>query len=304
MWQSPGGDFTIIFGYFLKDKDLAMKNFPVIWVLSIVLLMGCLSPGVSRAGEEEDTFLSGLSVTPRLWLSFFNFTDEDDASREVSFMPLYGGTIRFSPALIPGAEDLWPNVDFLLTGFHGTAEADVIFSDTLATVGSVKLLGESDQERTDIEGILRYHFPNGVSIGAGMRYVLITLDDSFSTTFGTYLRRSEVELWLGEIGTSVSTELSEDGLHRGFGNFVLVGGSITGSFRENRSIVPGNPNFNSDFSDFVYGADANVGYQFWFLPNANVSLRYRAFILLAENDFGLVKTTTVHGPEASIGFVF
>jgi len=276
-----------------------MKNSQLIAVLSIVLLMGCLIPVAAKAGDGEgEGNETRFSFTPRLWLSWFNFNDEDDATREVSFMPLYGGTIRIAPGFLP-------KVDLLVTGFHGTAEADVIFSDTLVGIpGTTTLFGNSDQERTDIEGLLRYHFPNGVGIAGGIRYVRISLDDSFDTPFGRYLRQSEVDMWLGEIGVGASTDFSEDGLHRGFGNIVVVAGSIDGTFTENRSIAPGNSNFNSSFSDFVYGVDGNLGYQFWFLPNANVALRYRAFILLAENDFGLLKTTTVHGPEASIGVVF
>lgn len=275
-----------------------MKNSQLICLLSFVLLMGFLFPILAMAGDGEGNE-TRFSVTPRFWLSFFNFPDEDDATREVSILPLYGGTIGVSPGFLP-------NFDILVTAFHGTADnADIIFQDSLIGLGQVTLEGESDQERTDIEGLLRYHFPQaGVFIAGGARYVKVNIDDKFSTVFGTYKRKTEIKLILGEIATGLHRDLSEDGLHRGFGNLTVLAGHSDSTFKENRSIAPGNPNFNSSDKSFIYGADINAGYQFWFLPNGNVSLRYRMFVLLGENDFGLLKTTTVHGPEASIGFVF
>jgi len=253
------------------------------FILTVCCLAVFLSFPVFCQAEEDRTGWR-LGVTPRLWVSAISVPDEDNVSHGTVLVPLFGGTLSLSPGFAP-------NVTLLATGFYGKGDGDGVFTDT-DTDGTI------DLKRKDLEVLLRYSFSGtGFNISAGGRYVEVISEFETDSGLSAFSNRDETEAWFGEIGVGFVNDITEDGRHRMFANLIGLFGKTKSDFKDSQG-------FNESSSTYGAGGDINIGYQWWVTSFANFSLRYRVFVAPEENDFDLLKFTSIHGPEASIGIVF
>ena len=118
-----------------------MKN--AIFQTSVVILslIICSSSFASDATEAQ----TGFRVTPRLWLSYMDLQDDEETTTEAFFLPLYGLTVSVTPKSTP-------NLNFMFTGLFGDGDGEYVnqwYGD-----------GEIEGERTDIEFLVRYNYPD------------------------------------------------------------------------------------------------------------------------------------------------
>jgi len=258
-------------------------------------LVSILSANAAAQDQERSGWQFG--ITPRLWVSALTIPDEDNVSSGAVFIPLYGGTVSVSPGFAP-------NVTLLVTGLRGNGSGDIVFNPGgFVPGGCARCAGTQNVARTDFEALLRYSFANGINVSAGGRYVKFVSDVSAQTVYlgpdtgARFSNHAENTILLGEIAVGFVHEVSQDGRHRVFGNLIGAFGSIKNKFQDSLGT-------NQSSSSPTVGMDVNVGYEYWFTPYTNIGLRYRSFVLAANNDYDLVKFFSIHGPEFFMGVMF
>ena len=227
-----------------------------------------------------------VSIVPRVWLTQIVTAGTQDYEAGAAFIPLYGGSIAFSPDWIRG-------LSVLFTGFHGEGDGDAVQPSNAP--GNQR--ADRELTRSDVELLLRYQIPDTtLLLFFGPRY--ITFEQR--TEFSTYYIQEKTQLLIVQVGLGGFASLSESGNHRFFGN--LTAGVAT-EFFEYESTENGFESFKDDPA--VTGSiDLNVGYEYLVSDWSSVSLRYRTFVLFGEDDFGQDDLTTVHGPEIGVAFRF
>jgi len=248
----------------------------------------------NAAAQEENRSGWQFSATPRLWVSALTIPDEDNVSSGAVLIPLYGGTVSVSPGFAP-------NWSLLFTGLHGTGSGDIVFIRPFNPLapGCFQCSGTQTVTRTDVEALLRYTWASGINLSAGGRYIKFDSDvtaETFSSS-GRFSSHAENTIMLGEIAVGFIHELSQNGRHRMFGN-------VTGAFGTLKNKFTDSIGTNESSTNPTAGIDINVGYEYWFLPYANMGLRYRSFVLASTNDFDLTKFASIHGPEFFMGITF
>lgn len=244
----------------------------------------------ASAQESEDEW--DLEVTPRFWYMMFNPTPFSDSTfiqqtNETAEFPLYGFSIKVKP---PGFTDS----DFLLTAFRGS---DRVKGRTVS-LGGTSARHVTDATRTDIELLYRTRFADSNAYWfVGARWTLMEEEATADSGFvfpvsGSNRLNQDTTFYLAEMGASFSTPLDHAGKHLLFGNF--TSGIGYEKQKVTNRIASGDP---ADHSGAIPFLDANVGYQYSFLPNANVHIRYRSFVLreLKRDEF-----MALHGPEVGV----
>ena len=227
-----------------------------------------------------------VSVIPRVWLTQIITPGTQDYQASATFIPLYGGSIALSPDWIQG-------LSVLFTGFHGEGDGDAVQPSNAP--GNQR--ADRELARTDIELLLRYQIPDTkVIIFFGPRYI----DFEQRTEFATYYIQEETQLLIVQAGVGGFGSLSDSGDHRFFGNLTV--GAAVQSYKY-ESTESGFESFKDD-PEVTASIDLNVGYQYLVNHWASVSLRYRAFVLFGEDDFGQDDLVTIHGPEIGVALRF
>ena len=149
-------------------------------------------------------------------------------------------------------------------------------------------------ERTDVEFLVRYNFPGKkFSIFGGARYVDFK-EDNITPSF---LAEDDMTLWLAEVGFGMVADMSDNGRHRLFGNFIAAAAFGEWEYRDTNGYV--------DSDDSVEPAfDFNFGYQYVIGSHLSFSVRYRAFIIFDTNDYDHRRLNTLHGPEVALAIYF
>jgi hypothetical protein len=244
----------------------------------------------ANAQEKEDEW--DIEITPRFWYMMFNPTPFSDSTfiqqtNETVEFPLYGFSVKVKPA---GFTDS----DFLLTAFRGS---DSVKGRTV-TVGGASARHVTDATRTDIELLYRTRFADSNAYWfIGARWTLIEEEATADSGFvfpvsGSNRLNQDTTFYLAEVGASFSTPIDHAGKHLLFGNF--TSGIGYEKQEVTNRVAGGDP---ADHSGAIPFLDANVGYQYSFLPNANVHIRYRSFVLreLKRDEF-----MALHGPEVGL----
>lgn len=251
-------------------------------VMKLLMCVVCLIPlpQTVSAAEEAEEATAGVIFTPRIWFGFVDNVNESNTSDGQIYMPLYGGTITVIPSFAP-------NLNFLLTGLHGTADGSFL-NQTPRSFGTL------DMERTDIELLMRYNFP-GTKVYAlfGPRYVTVDTDK----TSPGFKSQNHAYLLVFEAGLGMVADITDDSLNRLFGNIVFILANNSFDYEDSDGLRLSDTNVD-------FGFDFNMGYQYWITSYANISVRYRGFFLTQNNDFNQTEVFAIHGPEASVGFVF
>lgn len=254
-----------------------MKNAILKTSVILLSLIICSSSFASEATEAQ----TGFRLTPRLWLSFIDLQDDEDTTTEAYFMPMYGLTASVTPK---GA----PNVNFMLTGLYGEGEGEFYG----AWVGGGE--GDTEGERTDIEFLVRYNFPEkNFSIFAGPRYVTFDKKDSV----GSFRAETDTTIWVVEVGAGTVTPISDDGRHRFFANFTVGAAFRDYDYKDTDGL-------DESDSAIYPSIDFNFGYQCSIGASASFSIRYRVFMLMEENDLDQLKHNAIHGPEVAFTINF
>lgn len=243
-----------------------------IFKTSVVLLslIICTSSFASDATEAQ----TGFRLTPRLWLSYMDIQDDEETSTEAFFLPLYGLTVSVTPKATP-------NLNFMLTGLYGDGDGEYInqwYGD-----------GDIEGERTDIEFLVRYNYPDKpFTIFAGPRYVTF----NSKATAGVFREEDDTTIFVIEVGAGTVTPISDDGRHRLFGNFTIGAAFMDYDYEDTDGW------YESDSATYP-SIDFNFGYQYSIGASSSFSTRYRAFMLMEENDLGQLKHNIIHGLEVA-----
>ena len=165
---------------------------------------------------------------------------------------------------------------------------------------NVGATGSTESTRSDVEILARYNLvgPKLYLLG-GWRHVKFSVKDrvvAFNST-------TDVTVSGPEFGVGSTIDLSRDGRHQLFGNFIGLYSRYEHNYRDNAG-------FTEQRSFPAWGMDMNVGYQFWLTHSINLSARYRIFNFYYEGTVGGPNGTkyrdlaVFHGPEigASIAF--
>jgi hypothetical protein len=243
--------------------------------------------GATVAEEQAPTVreaeqATGISFEPRVWFAWVNPVDEDIINKEVYMMPMYGGTVTWSPTFMPN----WSILGTILTG-SGDGDIEVRIDET-------QYKGDSDSDRLDIELLFRYNVPDvNVFLFGGGRYI------KWEETDKALGEKNELDStsWAIEAGAGAWADLSEDGRHRLFGNLIL--GLLFSDWDWDSTYFEDESGDETELS-----FDTNFGYQFNISDNVGLSARYRAFILNQENDFGQEKLQIFHGFELTFAIRF
>lgn len=243
-----------------------------IFKTSVVLLslIICSSSFASDATEAQ----TGFRLTPRLWLSYMDLQDDAGTSTEAYFLPMFGLTASVTPKATP-------NLNFMLTGLYGDGDGEYVnqwYGD-----------GDTEGERTDIEFLVRYNFPDkSFTIFAGPRYV--TFDSK--ATAGVFRAKTDASIFIIEVGAGTVTPISDDGRHRLFGNFTIGVAFTDYDYKDTEG-------WDESDSATYPSIDFNFGYQYSIGASYSFSTRYRAFMLVEENDLDQMKHNAIHGLEVA-----
>jgi len=256
--------------------------FILLFLFNLFFLNASLIEG-AELGKEEFNDPSFI-LTPRVWFSKISNLDEPffESSEDV-FVPLYGGTVTFIPTKIP-------NWNFSFTALYGEGTGNflrVLESVTLAR-GTQKI------ERTDIELLSQYNIPGrNFYLLFGGRYV------KFDTTksAGSFWSKSDGYNFGAELGFGLVADITEDGEHRAFGNFLLLLVASGFEFKDSDG-------FRGSDESAEIGFDTYLGYQWLIQDFANIAFRYRLFLETQTNDRRQEEVIIVYGPEITVGFVF
>ena len=251
----------------------------------IVMAILSFSAGSASAGAGDDPW---VSVTPRAWLSFVDTIDFDFLEKDVVFVPMGGASVLLAPPMLSG-------FSVIATGLYGEGDGDATFTDD--SVGAaVPLEVDAEIERLDVEVLGRLQIPDTVvSLFLGPRYV--TFDEEY--TSGAARIENDNEVILVEAGAGVAGNLGDGDRHRFFGNLMSGIAFVETSYDDN--VFPPPKHTSHDRFPLL---DVNVGYQFVPTSWLDVSLRYRFFVLFAEDDFGQTSLLSAQGPELGVSIRF
>jgi len=248
-------------------------------ILRMLLLFLALAICASAFAADDSENKTSVRLTPRIWLSFANTTNDEDSSTEMFFLPMYGATLTVTPK---GA----PNYNFLLTGLFG--EGDGYFRTASEPPGV------TEAERVDVELLVRYNFPGkNFSIFAGPRFVSFDKKDMA----GSFFANTDTTVMLAELGIGNVINITDDGRHRFFGNFTFGVGFFDYDYDDSTG-------WTEYGSDTYPAIDFNFGYQYSMGLSSSFSLRYRGFLIFDENDFEQTRLNTFHGPELAFTINF
>jgi hypothetical protein len=252
-------------------------------VLLLVLPL-TVSPA-ARAAEAEETMRSDVFViTPRLWYgSYVSPKELESFQTQESFrVPMAGVSLTYAPKAVP-------DLSFLVTALRGDGQG-TLFDDSFG-------VGTTSSERTDLELLARYNLMGArLSLLGGWRRVKFTIEDKV----GVFASTTDVSVAGPELGLGSTQDLTRDGRHQVFGNFVALYSRYHHDYRDNFGFVE-NRSFRS------WGLDMNLGYQFWFTPSSSFSARYRMFTFEYEGTFGNMRykdLAVFHGPEIGLSLAF
>jgi hypothetical protein len=254
----------------------------------LLVLPMCLSLA-AHAAESEETMKSDAFVfTPRIWFGTYVSPKElDSLQTQDSFLvPMAGGTFTYAPKAMP-------DLAFLATFLHGSGEGRLIDLNVGAT-------GTTASTRTDVEFLARYNLvgPKLYLLG-GWRHVKFSVDDRV----GAFSSTTDVTVSGPELGVGSTLDLSTDGRHQLFGNFIGLYTRYKHDYRDNAG-------FTERRSFPAWAMDMNVGYQFWLTHSINFSARYRIFNFYYEGTVGgpngvkYKDLAVFHGPEIGASFAF
>jgi hypothetical protein len=242
----------------------------------LALLLGFLICTTALAAEEEESDTI-IQLTPRIWLSYLNIVNDEEASTDQIFIPLYGFTFGVNPSA---------NLNLLLTAFYGEGDGDYI--------NIYEGIGTTEVERTDVEFLVRYNFPGKkFSLFGGGRYV----DFKEDNMAGAFLAEDDITFWLAEVGLGIVADISDNGRHRLFGNFTAAAAFGDWQYRDSNGYVASDDGVEPAF-------DFNFGYQYVIGSHLSFSVRYRGFIIFDSNDYDHTRLNTLHGPELALAIYF
>jgi hypothetical protein len=303
----------------------------VLILVGLLFLASFCSPVFAQDDMEQET---GISLTPRIWGSYIDPMAGAVVKKEAYMLPMFGATL----AIRPGST---PNYNFLLTALFGSGEGDAIVPGSAlnTSIGPVPYSFNSElaqasteAERLDIEFLIRRIFPGKwFSIYFGPRYAswkeTTSATVGYSITVGPYLGFGpwtesesadfavdlESKFYALELGIGTVAEMSEDGAHRLFTNFVVAGAYTTWEATPNAMALQvsaetfldflGLPTIQIDGNNINTSIDTNLGYQYSGERLA-LDLRYRLFMVAEQNYVEQTQFTTLHGPELGISILF
>ncbi|HKU48139.1 MAG TPA: hypothetical protein VJQ58_14740 [Burkholderiales bacterium] len=252
-------------------------------VLLLALPLACVP--AARAAEAEEAMRSDVFViTPRLWYATYSSPTEVEAeqARESVRVPMAGVSLTYAPKSAP-------NLAILATAMRGDGEGTLI--DQFFGVGT------TSTERRDLELLVRYNLLGArLYVLGGWRHVKFTVDDRI----GAFVAHTDVTVSGPEFGFGSTQDLTRDGRHQVFGNFVALYSRYQHDYRDNAGFVE-NHSFRS------WGLDLNLGYQFWITPSFNFSARYRMFTFeykQALGSSGYKDSAIFYGPEIGLSLAF
>lgn len=250
-------------------------------LLSLLLILSAVPPSAAgrhrtAADNPDDTeIVTGVRLTPRFWVSAVNPVDGEGESKEQYVLPFFGGTVLVSPSATP-------NTNYLLTGLYGEGEGEYLL------LGSA--LGESTMKRFDLELLIRRNFPGkGLSLFFGPRFIGF----EESNVAASFQAETTTDMVIVEFGLGSVTDITENGQHRVFANFVPGIANVSWDYEDNDGVT------DSD-SSIRPTLDLNLGYQLGLGDRAALSARYRGFFVSDENDYEQSRLVTVHGPEFAL----
>lgn len=242
--------------------------------------------GTSAKSTGRSSVSDIVSIMPRVWITQVNLAESAAFDSGAVIVPMYGGSITVTP---PGT----PNFSILATGFYGKGKGEARTDDTGFDLNS-KI------ERTDIEILFRYHFPETqFVVFGGPRYV--TFDTSYEfAEIPSFRVNLTSDIWVLEIGGGAFANLGETGRHRFFGNFTL--GVAFEDFESKPTGEFGA--FEEKTSNTTGTIDLNFGYEYLLVDWASLNFRYRMFNFFTTDDFFQADLTTIHGPEFGLALRF
>jgi hypothetical protein len=310
---------------------MKISNFSSCAILIGILISVCC-PVMADADSQMDEG-SGITFTPRFWLSTINPLIGVAAVVEAYSVPTYGGTVSFSP---PGAR----NYSFSLSGLRGEGTGDALIpGGSLVTtvegipfqMSSTASIGESKGKRTDIEFLVRRTFPDKwFSMFIGFRYVTwretTTARLGYAITVGPILGQTISD----EQNADLETDLESNyyGIEFGFGTVAPIGGNGRHSLTSDFAIAVAKTNWEASlklsnnlvsvttFLDILGVPDTSLsgdhistaldlagGYQY--KSNRFMSsIRYRLMVLYEENALKITQLTAISGPEVVVSISF
>jgi len=271
-------------------------------ILLVTIILCTLLIGVSSAAEPEGKSSNPIfSITPRVWYASMNMNNYNESTisqgtTKSMNMLLYGATLTLSPPV-------WPQIDFLLTGLHGTADNTGRGVSTAGYTSDWR----TNATRTDIELLARYRIKDSpVNVFAGLRYLEYDTDENFITpgfiwtATDSSKRTRERTYWIPEIGVGLTGDITGSGRHRLFGNITL--GYAFGKQKV------GNPkpsyDGSEDSNDNGVTVDTNVGYELTIIKHLAFHVRYRAFVMKNQDYTDSSSYSVIHGPEAGFKLSF
>lgn len=307
----------------------------VLIFVGFLFLAAICSPVAAQDDMEQET---GISLTPRIWLSYIDPMAGAVVKKEAYMLPMYGATL----AIRPGST---PKYNFLLTALFGGGTGDAIVPGNAlnASIAGIpfSLSSELSQasteaDRLDIEFLIRRIFPDKwFSLFFGPRYA--HWKETTSGTVGYTLTVGPIPTLLGdigpfsdeqsakfaldlesdfyafELGIGTVAEMSESGAHRLFTNFVVSAAYQSWEATPNlfdyqialETVADfiGLPEAKISGDHIGTSIDTNVGYQYSGERLA-LDLRYRLFMVVEQNYLEQTQFTTLHGPELGISVLF
>lgn len=257
----------------------------------VAMIIICGTSVYAAEGKQQETI---FTVTPRVWFVYGDLADKEWFDSDAIFLPMYGLSVSVTPGQMP-------NWSFLLNGYHGTSDGNNIVT---TQPNQPHYSGTSDYERSDIEFLIRYTFPDtGLGLFIGPRYISWKRKQSVPSS-NNFVNQTEAYSWIPQIGVSYVSEIGESGNHRVFSN-LSVGVSKT-SWESRMTVKVGPVVISEKLSggDTQPCIDGNLGYEYFFTKFGSATLRYRFSIFREEAGPGQQRFTSFHGPEIGLSFRF